>query len=124
MKKIAAWLIVNCLLLFLLAAPVMAQCAPGMIGFTCTALGNIPNDPLQFVGWVLGNSIKIGGGIAFLLMVFAGFQITTSTGNPEKLKEGSEMLSAAIQGLLFLIFSAFLLRLIGFQIFNLPDFGI
>jgi hypothetical protein len=106
--------------LFLAVTPARAVC-PG--GQTDTALGCVPNDTLPFVGWVLGNSIKIGGGIAFLLMVFAGFQITISAGNPEKLKSGQEMLTAAIQGLLFLIFSAFLLRLIGYQIFNFPEFG-
>ncbi|MFH1840553.1 MAG: hypothetical protein ABH807_00105 [Candidatus Shapirobacteria bacterium] len=119
MKKIAGLLIVNCLLFFLLAKPVIAARPPNIR----TALGEIPPDPLLFVGWVLGNSIRIGGGIAFLLMVFAGFQITTSTGNPERLKGGQEMLTAAIEGILFLIFSAFLLNLIGVKIFNFPDFS-
>jgi len=117
-KTVAKWLIVNGLLLFALSRPTRALCPPNV----CTALGEIPPDPLSFAGWVLGNSIKIGGGIAFLLMVFAGFQITISAGNPEKLKSGQEMLTAAIQGLLFLIFSAFLLNLIGVKIFNLPEF--
>ena len=64
-----------------------------------------------------------GGGIAFLLILFGGFQILTSAGNPDKLNEGRELISAAIAGLLMIIFSVFLLRIIGINILGLPTFG-
>ncbi|MEK7182618.1 MAG: hypothetical protein AAB694_00460, partial [Patescibacteria group bacterium] len=77
----------------------------------------------EFVKWFLGWAIGIGGGVAFLLILWSGFQIMTSAGNPERLKAGREQLTAAIGGLLFLIFSMFLLRLIGVDILQLPGFG-
>lgn len=89
-----------------------------------TALGCIPIYNLtEFVKWFLGWAIGIAGGIAFLLILSSGFQIMTSSGNPDKLKGGQEQLTAAISGLLFIIFSVFLLRLIGVDILQLPGFG-
>lgn len=86
-----------------------------------TALGCIPtNDASSFVVWFLQFAIGIGGGIAFLLMVFGAFQIITSSGNPEKLKAGRETISSALMGLIMIIFSLFLLRLIGIDILKIP----
>ncbi|MCS7092150.1 MAG: pilin [Patescibacteria group bacterium] len=57
-----------------------------------------------------------GGGIAgfvsLLLISYSGFLIMTSKGDAEKFQAGKELLSATIIGLIFLTFSAFLLRLI------------
>ncbi|GMR03313.1 MAG: hypothetical protein BMS9Abin21_146 [Thermodesulfovibrionia bacterium] len=89
-----------------------------------TALGCIPvENTNDFTGFVLGLGIGIGGGIAFLLILVAGFQITTSAGDPKRLQAGRELLTAAIAGLLLLIFSAFILRIIGVNILGLPEFG-
>lgn len=89
-----------------------------------TALGCIPiKDPTRFVAWLLGFAIGIGGGIAILLIIFGAFQVMTSSGNPENLKKGNEMITSAIGGLIFIIFSVFLLKLIGVDILKLPGFG-
>lgn len=88
-----------------------------------TAIGCIPTGNLnEFANWFLRWAIGIGGGIAFLLIIWSGFQIMTSSGNPERLKAGKEQLTAAVTGLLFLIFSVFLLRLIGVEILRIPGF--
>ncbi|MBI4029504.1 MAG: hypothetical protein HY376_04035 [Candidatus Blackburnbacteria bacterium] len=89
-----------------------------------TALGCIPvGDQNSFVGWFLKWALGIAGGIAFLLIIFAGFQIMSSTGNPDKIQSGKELLNAAISGLILIIFSVFLLKLIGVDILGLPGFG-
>lgn len=86
-----------------------------------TALGCIPiNDQNKFMSWILGWAIGIGGGIAFLLILFAGFQIMTSQGDPKKLQAGQELLTSAIGGLILLIFSVFILRFIGVDILGIP----
>lgn len=89
-----------------------------------TAIGCIPilsqNDFLAFIlRWAVG----IGGGIAFLLMLYAGFEIMTASGNPERLKAGQELLTSAISGLILLIFSVFILKFIGVDILGLCKFG-
>jgi hypothetical protein len=91
---------------------------PGYI----TALGCIPIDTNPFISWILEFAISIGGGIAFLLMVFASFQLLTSAGDPQKIKEGQELLTSAVAGLMFIIFSVFLLRFIGVDILAIPGF--
>lgn len=89
-----------------------------------TALGCIPvSDTNEFMGWILGWAIGVGGGIAFLLIVYASFMIITSQGAPERLKAGQELLTSAISGLIMLIFSVFILKFIGVDILKLNDFG-
>lgn len=89
-----------------------------------TAIGCIPvEDTNAFMGWILGWAIGVGGGIAFLLIVYASFMTMTSQGNPERLKAGQELLTSAISGLIMLIFSVFILKFIGIDILKLNDFG-
>lgn len=88
-----------------------------------TAIGCIPTDPQGFIAKFLGFAVGIAGGVAFLLILFGGLQILTSAGNPEKMNAGKELVTAAISGLLLIVFSVFLLRLIGYSILGIPGFG-
>ena len=101
--------------------PISIRCKDGDEGVN-TALGCIPIKPSNFVNSLLKFSIGIGGGIAFLLMIFGGFQIILSSGNPEKIKAGKEMITAAITGLLLIIFSILILKFVGVDILGLPGF--
>lgn len=86
-----------------------------------TALGCVPiSDSNTLVAWFLRWAVGIAGGVAFLFILLAGFQIMTASGNPERLQHGRELLTAAISGLILIIFSVFLLNLIGVEILNLP----
>jgi hypothetical protein len=74
----------------------------------------------MLLSFTLPWSIGVAGGIAFILVVIAGFIITTSSGDPYKMSSGKELLTAAISGILLLIFAVFILRLIGKQILQIP----
>lgn len=87
-----------------------------------TALGCIPTGSTEFVSWLLARAILLGGGLAFLLMIWGSFQVLTSSGDPQKLQNGKEVFTSAISGLLFIILSLFLLRLIGVDILKIPGF--
>jgi Na+/melibiose symporter-like transporter len=101
-----------------------------MNGITCgggasvnTAIGCIPfGSQNALIGFFLKWGIGIGGGIAFLLILMAGFQIMTSRGDPKRLQAGQELMTSAISGLLLLIFSLVILRIIGFDIFSINAF--
>ena len=79
-------------------------------------IGNI-NLVLNFaIPWSMG----ITGGIGLLLIAFAGIQIATSSGNPEKLAAGKELLTAALSGILLLVLAVFFLQFIGQRILQIP----
>jgi len=107
--------------------PALAQAGPTCVGSDTsinTAIGCIPyGDTNLFMGFILRWAIGIGGGIAFFLIIIAAFQIMSSSGNPERLKAGQELMTSAIAGLIMLIFSVFILKVIGVDILKLPGFG-
>lgn len=83
-----------------------------VLGDEATALNTI-------IAWAMG----VGGGIAFLLMLYAGFMLMTAAGNPERMKAGQELMTSAIAGLILLVFSVFILKFIGVDILGLCKFG-
>ena len=92
-----------------------------------TAIGCVPvlgnDNGTSFIGFILGWAVGVGGGIAFLLILYAGFLTMTSAGNPERLKAGQELMTSAISGIILLIFSVFILKFIGVDILKLDSFG-
>ncbi len=88
-----------------------------------TGIGCIPSNPAALFKTLLTIAIGIAGGIAFLLIILGGMRILTSSGNPESMNEGREIVTSAITGLLLIIFSIFLLRLIGVDILAIPGFS-
>lgn len=126
MKKILLTSLLFLLLFFGSTTKILAQSTPLCNGDTGinTAIGCVPfNDTNALVGFILGWAIGIGGGLAFLLMVYAGFMVLTSQGNPERLKAGQELLTSALAGIIMLVFSVFILKFIGVDILKLPGFG-
>lgn len=85
-----------------------------------TAIGCIPFTSSSalvsfFVSWGLG----ISGGVAMLALIYAGFLVMTSAGDPKRLESGKEMVVSSLSGIVLLAFSIFILRLIGVDILGL-----
>lgn len=86
-----------------------------------TALGfPFSTDPGEFVKTIFGIVLSLAGGIAILLIIFSGYGLMFSQGNPEKVQAAREQLTAAIVGLLFIIFSMSILQIIGVDILHIP----
>ncbi len=85
-----------------------------------TALGCIPVKMDKFIAWLLPYLFGIGGGIAFLLMVYGFILITTSKGDPKAVQAARETITSAVIGLLVSIFAIFILRLITLDILKIP----
>ncbi len=86
-----------------------------------TAVGCISvTSSTGFLTFILPWAISVGGATAFILIVVAGFLVMTSAGNPQRAKAGKDLMGAAIAGLLMIIFSVYLLDLIGIRIFRIP----
>lgn len=69
---------------------------------------------------VFGLGIGLAGTVSLLCIIYSAFMMQTSRGNPEKIKKAQEMLTSCIMGLMLIIFSVFILRLIGVQILKIP----
>lgn len=101
------------------------QCAGGEDGTEgiWTAVGCISKEPEEILGRFIRLGISMGGGVALLMILSAGFTMTISQGNAQKTAQAKEMMTAAITGLLFIIFSVTILQFIGFSILKIPGFG-
>jgi len=87
-----------------------------------TAFGCIPFTPKSLIEKILPIAVGVAGAISLLIMLMGVLFITTSSGNPDNLQKGKEIITAAITGLLFIIFSIVLLNLIGVEILQIPGF--
>ena len=88
-----------------------------------TMLGCLSTNPGEFSLQITKFFFSIIGGIAFLSFLYGSVIIATSQANAERLNYGKRVVYASIAGLLFVIFSTFLIRLIAVDIFKIPAFG-
>lgn len=97
---------------------------PNFVNGVCTVIqtgaGDIPTDPTGFIKWLFGFILGLGGTIALLLIIFSGYKMMSSNGDPEKIKGAKETLTSAIVGLVFLIFSMVILQVITGTILGIP----
>ncbi|MCL5439155.1 MAG: pilin [Patescibacteria group bacterium] len=110
--------------------PPAPVCAPGgLVNDKCekvsTGLGiDIGTDPKDFIASIFGITLSLSGGIALLLIIYSGYKLMTSRGNAEKVQGAKETLTSTIVGLLFIIFSIFILELIGVNILHIPGWSL
>ena len=108
--------------------PPPPPCAPGHLtkngcSAVDSALGLVPTDLQGFVKIFFSIVLTLSGALAVILIIISGYRLMSSQGNPEKLQGAREQLTAAIVGLLFVIFCLFILQVIGVDILGLPGFA-
>lgn len=86
-------------------------------------MGKIETTVAGFINGLFAKILGIVGGLAVLLIIISGYKLMASQGNPEKVQGAKEQLTAAIIGLLFVIFSLVILHVIGYDILRLPGFN-
>lgn len=89
-----------------------------------TAVGCIGQDPVHIATTLVNLGLGLGGGIALLMILAAGLQFSISQGDVNKTKQAKELLTGAVTGLLFIIFSVMILQFIGYDLLRLPGFGV
>ena len=85
-----------------------------------SAIGIISTDVTGFVRKLFAVLLSISGGLILLLLMYSGYQILTSQGNQDKLKEARERITSTIIGLLFLVLSLIILEIIGVDLLHIP----
>lgn len=66
----------------------------------------------DFVQTIINVSIPLGVTCAFVLLVYAGYMMITSQGNPDKLQESREVITNTIIGFVVVILAVTILYLI------------
>lgn len=77
-----------------------------------TEIGMITIEPSGVVNTVLNYSLVLGGSLALLLIIYGGFKLVTSAGNAREISNGKEIIQYAIIGLLLIVFSVTLVRVV------------
>lgn len=85
-----------------------------------TAFGNVNVDAGTIVGSIFSILLSLSGGIAIVIIIISGYKIMFSQADPERLKGAREAITSALIGLLFIIFSVAILRIIGVNILHIP----
>jgi hypothetical protein len=88
-----------------------------------TDLGCIPNNPYEFVAKFYGIGLGLIGGVALLFVIFGGYIILTSAGDPTQLSKGRSYIYYAIAGLLLAIFGFIFVEVIAVDILRIPGFN-
>jgi len=71
---------------------------------------------------VFGFGLGLGGIAALFCIIYSAFMIQTSQGNTDRVKKAQQLLTSCITGLILIIFSVFILRIIGVNILGIPGF--
>lgn len=88
-----------------------------------TAIGCLPSSPQGLLAVLFRIATGIGGGIAFLLILYGGLRIMIARGDPKAMEEGKEIITAAIVGLILILLSVYILRILGVDILGIPGFS-
>lgn len=88
-----------------------------------TAVGCVQVSGSNLAADLIKLMLGIAGGATLLSILAAAFLLTISQGDSNKVKEAKSMVTAAVSGLLFLIFSVIILNFIGVDILAIPGLG-
>jgi hypothetical protein len=72
---------------------------------------------------VFGLILGIAGFLALGCIIYASFMLQISTGNAEKVNDARDLVTSCVIGLITIIFSVFILRVIGYDILRIPEFA-
>lgn len=88
-----------------------------------TAVGCIPTNATSIVQTLIKIGLSVAGGVALLMILAASFIFSTSQGDAKRTNEAKELITSAVIGLLFIIFSVTMLQFVGISVLHIPGFG-
>lgn len=121
MKKAALILI---LFFSILALPslVLADCN-GDPKMTPTELGCLPNQPVEFSGKIYALGLGLIGGVGLISIIYGGYLIISSKGDPQALNRGKSYIFYAILGIIMAVSGFALYRITAVDILKIPGFS-
>jgi len=97
----------------------MALCALNEIS---TDFGCMPNDPIGFVQKFYGIGLGFVAMIALMSLIWGGYSIMTSRGDPHRVNIGKSYIFYAIAGLMLAIFGYVFIQTVLVDILHVPGF--
>jgi len=88
-----------------------------------TDLGCFPNDPVGFVQKFYGVGLGFVAGVALLALIYGGYAIMTSRGDPSRVNNGKSYIYYAIAGLLLAIFGYVFIQTVLVDVLHVPGFS-
>ena len=88
-----------------------------------TEIGCIPKDPAGFASQYYIYGLGLIGGLSLLFIIFGGYILLTSQGNPARLQNGKTYIFYALFGLLLAIFGYVFIEVIAIDILRIPGFA-
>ncbi len=89
-----------------------------------TAIGCInASDTKALIGQVLGLTVRVGSGILFLCIIYAGYLFTTAAGSEDQITQAKQLLSSSLIGYIAIALSILIFNFIGVRVLNLTTFG-
>ncbi|MCX7996193.1 MAG: pilin [Patescibacteria group bacterium] len=100
-----------------------SETASGFGGYY-SAIGCVPTRLENFISnFVLRVGIGIAGMVSLACIIYSAILLQVSQGNPDTIQKARDQITSCIIGLLMIIFSIFILRIIGVEILRIPGFG-
>lgn len=72
---------------------------------------------------VFGFGLRFAMAITFFCIIYGALQLQLSRGDAARVKKAQELITSCISGLMLIIFSIFILRVIGVDLLRIPGFG-
>lgn len=88
-----------------------------------TDFGCFPNDPVGFAQKFYGIGLAFIGGLSLLVLMYGGYAIMTSKGDPRRVNIGKSYIVYAIGGLLLAIFGYVFIEVVLVDILRVPGFA-
>lgn len=96
----------------------MEQLCPG--GKITTDLGEIPCSPSGFASTLYGVGLSFIGVVALIFIIYGGYLILTSQGNPEQVGRGKSYITYAIIGIVLAVAGFALYQIIAVDVIKIP----
>ncbi len=88
-----------------------------------TDFGCIPTDPVGFVQKFYAIGLGLIGGVALLFIIYGGYTLIMSRGDPRGVAKGKSYITYAIVGLLLAIFGYAFVQIVVVNILHVPGFA-
>ena len=88
-----------------------------------TDLGDIPCSPGGFASSLYGIGLSFIGVVALLFIVYGGFLILTSQGNPEQVDKGKSYITYSVIGVVLAIAGYALYQILAIDVIKIPGFS-